>query len=123
MHRHNHHHQASSSSSIVVIIVVVVIINHHASSSSSSSIMHHHHLFHGTVTRARLNQLLRKLTGQQKAIDYDKVGERQRIVAIIGEDTPWPKPFELAYTPRYRLITLEFLSAFMYHPLAEDFQP
>ncbi|KAL8215809.1 hypothetical protein R6Q57_022646 [Mikania cordata] len=48
----------------------------------------------GTVTRNRRDRLLRKEMGQQKAIDYDllaELGQLERITAIIGEDTPWPR--------------------------------
>ncbi|KAL8202149.1 hypothetical protein R6Q57_011296 [Mikania cordata] len=64
--------------------------------------------------------------GQQKAIDYDlltQLGERERMTTIIGEDRPWSRLFEMCYAPRYRLITVEFLSTFIYRPLDLDFQP
>ncbi|KAD2804921.1 hypothetical protein E3N88_38298 [Mikania micrantha] len=37
-----------------------------------------------------------------------------RASAILGEDTPWTRMFDLADMPTYRLITVEFLSTFRY---------
>ncbi|KAL8218159.1 hypothetical protein R6Q57_021532 [Mikania cordata] len=61
--------------------------------------------------------------GQQKAIDYDllaKLGQLERMTAIIGEDTPWSRLFEMTFAPQYRLITVEFLSTFVFRPRAAD---
>ncbi|KAL8265084.1 hypothetical protein R6Q59_023214 [Mikania micrantha] len=80
----------------------------------------------GTVARTKRNRLLKKSMGQQKAIDYDlltQIGARERMTAIIGEDTPWTRLFEMCYAPQYRLITVEFLSTFIYRPVDPDFQP
>ncbi|KAL8192535.1 hypothetical protein R6Q57_027720 [Mikania cordata] len=41
-------------------------------------------------------------------------GEAERARAILGEDTPWTRLFDLAELPSYRLITVEFLSTFRY---------
>ncbi|KAL8225526.1 hypothetical protein R6Q57_018083 [Mikania cordata] len=41
-------------------------------------------------------------------------GEAERARAILGEDTPWTRLFDLAELPSYRLITMEFLSTFRY---------
>ncbi|KAL8215953.1 hypothetical protein R6Q57_022790 [Mikania cordata] len=41
-------------------------------------------------------------------------GEAERGRAILGEDTPWTRLFDLAELPSYRLITVEFLSTFRY---------
>ncbi|KAL8192871.1 hypothetical protein R6Q57_027319 [Mikania cordata] len=81
---------------------------------------------HGTVTRNRRDRLLRKEMGQQKAIDYDllaELGQLERMTAIISEDTPRLCLFEMTYAPQYRLITVEFLSTFVYRPHGPDFQP
>ncbi|KAL8193303.1 hypothetical protein R6Q57_026884 [Mikania cordata] len=64
--------------------------------------------------------------GQQKAIDYDlltQIGARERMTTIIGEDTPWFRLFEMCYAPQYQLITVEFLSTFIYRLVDPDFQP
>ncbi|KAL8223481.1 hypothetical protein R6Q57_018956 [Mikania cordata] len=45
------------------------------------------------------------------------------MMAIIGQDTPWSRLFEMTYAPQYRLITVEFLSTFIYRPCGPDFQP
>ncbi|KAL8227641.1 hypothetical protein R6Q57_015225 [Mikania cordata] len=42
------------------------------------------------------------------------VGEPVRTRAILGEDTPWTRLFDLVELPTYRLITVEFLSKFRY---------
>ncbi|KAL8200301.1 hypothetical protein R6Q57_011640 [Mikania cordata] len=47
----------------------------------------------------------------------------QRMTVIIGENTPWSRLFEMAFVPQYRLITLEFLSTFVYRPRGPDYQP
>ncbi|KAL8265145.1 hypothetical protein R6Q59_023275 [Mikania micrantha] len=78
------------------------------------------------ITYGRRDRLLGMEMGQQKAIDYDllmQLGELQRMVAIIGEDMPWSLLFDSTYAPQYRLITVEFLSTFVYRPQAPDFQP
>ncbi|KAL8218754.1 hypothetical protein R6Q57_022127 [Mikania cordata] len=80
----------------------------------------------GTVAHNRSDRLLRKEMGQQKAIDYDllaELGQLERMTAIIGEDTPWSRLFEMTYAPQYRLITVEFLSIFVYRPCGPDYQP
>ncbi|KAL8227067.1 hypothetical protein R6Q57_016899 [Mikania cordata] len=41
-------------------------------------------------------------------------GEAERARALLGEDTPWTRLFDLAELPTYRLITVEFLSTFQY---------
>ncbi|KAL8224223.1 hypothetical protein R6Q57_019698 [Mikania cordata] len=81
---------------------------------------------HVTVARGRCDRLLRKEMGHQKAIDYDlqtELGQQERMIAIIGEDTPWSRLFDTTYAPPYRLITVEFHSTFMYRPQGSDFQP
>ncbi|KAL8232852.1 hypothetical protein R6Q57_002630 [Mikania cordata] len=81
---------------------------------------------HGTVARNRRDRLLRKDMGQKKAIDYDllaELGQLERMTAIIGQDTPWSCLFEMTYAPQYRLITVEFLSTFVFRPHGPDFQP
>ncbi|KAL8208339.1 hypothetical protein R6Q57_007751 [Mikania cordata] len=63
--------------------------------------------------------------GHQKAIDYDlltELGQQERMMTIIGEDMPWFRLFDVTYAPQYRLITVEFLSTFMYRPQGPDFQ-
>ncbi|KAL8200156.1 hypothetical protein R6Q57_011495 [Mikania cordata] len=42
------------------------------------------------------------------------VGDEVRARAILGENTPWTRLFEIAELPTYRLITVEFLSTFRY---------
>ncbi|KAL8218139.1 hypothetical protein R6Q57_021512 [Mikania cordata] len=80
----------------------------------------------GTIARNRRDRSLRKEMGHQKTIDYDllaKLRQQERMTAIIDEDTPWSRLFEMTYAPQYRLIMVEFLSAFRYRPQAPDFQP
>ncbi|KAL8232043.1 hypothetical protein R6Q57_001821 [Mikania cordata] len=80
----------------------------------------------GTVARNRRDRILRKEMAQQKAIDYNllaELGQLERMTAIIGEDTPWSRLFEMTFAPQYRLITVEFLSTFVYRPRGPDYQP
>ncbi|KAL8229413.1 hypothetical protein R6Q57_014313 [Mikania cordata] len=80
----------------------------------------------GMVACSRRDRLLRKEMGQQKAIDYDllaELGQLERMTAIIGEETPWSRLFEMTFAPQYRLITVEFLSTFVYRPRGPDYQP
>ncbi|KAL8258783.1 hypothetical protein R6Q59_026736 [Mikania micrantha] len=80
----------------------------------------------GTSARNRRDRLLKKEMGNQKAIDYDllaELGQQERMTAIIGEDTPRSRLFEMTYAPQYRLITMDFLSTFGYRPQAPNFQP
>ncbi|KAL8231091.1 hypothetical protein R6Q57_000869 [Mikania cordata] len=80
----------------------------------------------GTVARNRRYRFLRKEIGQQKAIDYDLLGELgqlERMMAIIGDETLWSRLFEMTYALQYRLITVEFLSTFVYRPRGPDYQP
>ncbi|KAL8201432.1 hypothetical protein R6Q57_012771 [Mikania cordata] len=77
----------------------------------------------GTVARNRCNRLLRKGMGQQKAIDYHllaELGQLERMTAIIGEETPWSRLFEMMYAPQYRLITVE-LCGFAYELSLAEF--
>ncbi|KAL8223693.1 hypothetical protein R6Q57_019168 [Mikania cordata] len=77
----------------------------------------------GTIERSRRDRLLRKEMGQQKAIDYDllpELGQLERMTAIIGEDTPWSRLFDMTFAPQYRLTTVEFLSTFVFRPRATD---
>ncbi|KAL8209755.1 hypothetical protein R6Q57_006487 [Mikania cordata] len=67
-----------------------------------------------------------EIDGPAKAIDYDlltQIGARERMTTIIGEDTPLSRLFEMCYAPQYRLITVKFLSTFIYRPVDPDFQP
>ncbi|KAL8192180.1 hypothetical protein R6Q57_028042 [Mikania cordata] len=53
---------------------------------------------HWTVARNRGDRLLTKEMGQQKAIDYDllaELGQLERMTAIIGQDTPRSRLFEM----------------------------
>ncbi|KAL8225472.1 hypothetical protein R6Q57_018029 [Mikania cordata] len=77
----------------------------------------------GTIARNMRDRLPRKEMGQQKAIDYNllaELGQLERMTAIIGEDTPWSRLFEMTFTPQYKLITVEFLSTFVFRPRVVD---
>ncbi|KAL8208168.1 hypothetical protein R6Q57_007580 [Mikania cordata] len=45
------------------------------------------------------------------------------MTAIIGEETPWSRLFDMTFAPQYRLITVEFLSTSVYRPRGPDYQP
>ncbi|KAL8216294.1 hypothetical protein R6Q57_023131 [Mikania cordata] len=56
-------------------------------------------------------------------IDYNllaELGQLETMTVIIGEDTPWSRLFEMTFAPQYRLITVKFLSTFVYRPRAPD---
>ncbi|KAL8213930.1 hypothetical protein R6Q57_003379 [Mikania cordata] len=53
--------------------------------------------------------------GTARCIDLGVLGdcgEAERARALLGEDTPWTRLFDLAELPTYRLIMVEFLSTF-----------
>ncbi|KAL8223357.1 hypothetical protein R6Q57_018832 [Mikania cordata] len=65
----------------------------------------------------RCRRILRMSMGTPCCIDWGVIadcGEAGRARAILGEDTPWTRLFELAELPTYRFITVEFLSTFRY---------
>ncbi|KAL8205754.1 hypothetical protein R6Q57_009305 [Mikania cordata] len=65
----------------------------------------------------RCRRIVRMSMGTPGCIDWGILGdcgEVERARAIIGEDTPWTRLFDLAELPSYRLITVEFLSTFRY---------
>ncbi|KAD3338484.1 hypothetical protein E3N88_34005 [Mikania micrantha] len=65
----------------------------------------------------RCRRILRMSVPTPRCIDWGLLadaGEAVRARAILGEDTPWTRLFDLADLPTYRLITVEFLSTFRY---------
>ncbi|KAL8201893.1 hypothetical protein R6Q57_011040 [Mikania cordata] len=65
----------------------------------------------------RYRRILWMSMGTPRCIDWGVLtdcGEAERARAILGEDTPWTRLFELAELPTYMLITMEFLSTFRY---------
>ncbi|KAL8209202.1 hypothetical protein R6Q57_008614 [Mikania cordata] len=65
----------------------------------------------------RCRRIIRMSMGTPRCIDWGVLGhcgEAEWARAILGEDTPWTRLFDLAELPTYRLITVEFLSAFRY---------
>ncbi|KAD3641785.1 hypothetical protein E3N88_31009 [Mikania micrantha] len=65
----------------------------------------------------RCRQILRMSMGTPRCIYMFVLaycGEVVRARAILGEDTPWTRLFEIAELPSYMLITVEFLSTFRY---------
>ncbi|KAD3069253.1 hypothetical protein E3N88_37133 [Mikania micrantha] len=65
----------------------------------------------------RCRRILRMSVPTPRCIDWGLLadaGEAARARAILGEDTPWTRLFDLADLPTYRLITVEFLSTFRY---------
>ncbi|KAL8230407.1 hypothetical protein R6Q57_000185 [Mikania cordata] len=70
-----------------------------------------------SVAAMRCRRILRMSMGTPRCIDWGVLtdcGEAKRARAILGEDTPWTRLFDLAELPTYRLITVEFLSTFRY---------
>ncbi|KAL8215881.1 hypothetical protein R6Q57_022718 [Mikania cordata] len=65
----------------------------------------------------RCRRILRMSVVTPRCIEWGVLadaGEAVRARAILGEDTPWTRLFEIAELPTYRLITVEFLSTFRY---------
>ncbi|KAL8204455.1 hypothetical protein R6Q57_010078 [Mikania cordata] len=79
---------------------------------------HHEWLqFEPQSVAAKCRRIIRMSMGTPRCIDWGvpaDCGEAGRARAILGEDTPWTRLFELAELPTYRLITVEFLSTFRY---------
>ncbi|KAD2805176.1 hypothetical protein E3N88_38553 [Mikania micrantha] len=71
----------------------------------------------GSAAFMRCRRILRMTVPRPRCIDWGllaDVGEAARVRAILGEDTPWTRLFDIADMPTYRLITVEFLSTFRY---------
>ncbi|KAL8232943.1 hypothetical protein R6Q57_002721 [Mikania cordata] len=65
----------------------------------------------------RCRWILRMSVPTPRCIDWGvfaDAGEAVRARAILGEDTPWTRMFELTELPTYRLISVEFISSFRY---------
>ncbi|KAL8205518.1 hypothetical protein R6Q57_009069 [Mikania cordata] len=65
----------------------------------------------------RCRRIIRMSMGTPRFIDWGILGdcgEAERARAILGEDAPWTRLFDLAELPTYRLLTVEFLSTFRY---------
>ncbi|KAL8233098.1 hypothetical protein R6Q57_002876 [Mikania cordata] len=65
----------------------------------------------------RCRCFIRMSMGTPRCIDRGVLGdcgEAERARAILGEDTPWTRLFDLTELPTYRLLTVEFLSTFRY---------
>ncbi|KAL8231205.1 hypothetical protein R6Q57_000983 [Mikania cordata] len=65
----------------------------------------------------RCRRILQMSMATQCCIDWGVLadaGQAKRARAILGEDTPWTRLFDIAELPTYRLITVEFLSTFRY---------
>ncbi|KAL8231584.1 hypothetical protein R6Q57_001362 [Mikania cordata] len=71
----------------------------------------------GSAAAMRCRRIIRMSMGTPRCVDWGVLGdcgEAERARAILGEDTPWTRLFDLAELPSYRLITVEFLSTFRY---------
>ncbi|KAJ0451802.1 hypothetical protein HanHA300_Chr15g0571721 [Helianthus annuus] len=57
--------------------------------------------------------------GAHSAIDWDAIDEiieTPRVRRFIPVDSPWHRLFELAHTPSYKELLVEFFSSFTFHP-------
>ncbi|KAJ0428879.1 hypothetical protein HanHA300_Chr17g0651011 [Helianthus annuus] len=57
------------------------------------------------------------------ALDWgalEEVAEAARARQFIGDDTPWSRLFDIAYTPSYRVMACQFLSSFDFAPRPAD---
>ncbi|KAL8223736.1 hypothetical protein R6Q57_019211 [Mikania cordata] len=65
----------------------------------------------------RCRRILRMSMGTPRCIDWGVLAdcvEAGHARAILDKDTPWTRLFKLAELPTYRLITVEFISTFIY---------
>ncbi|KAL8231110.1 hypothetical protein R6Q57_000888 [Mikania cordata] len=64
----------------------------------------------------RCRQILRMSVAMPRCIDWgsSRFGKAGHARAILGEDTPGTRLFEIAELPTHRLLTVEFLSTFRY---------
>ncbi|KAL8211085.1 hypothetical protein R6Q57_005522 [Mikania cordata] len=71
----------------------------------------------GSAAAMRCRRIIRMSMGTPRCIDWGVLGdcgEAERARAILDEDTPWIRLFDLVELPSYRLITVEFRSTFRY---------
>ncbi|KAL8257275.1 hypothetical protein R6Q59_029316 [Mikania micrantha] len=65
----------------------------------------------------RCRRILRMSVATPRCIDWGVLadaGQAERARAILGEDTPWTRLFDIVELPTYWLITVKFLSTFRY---------
>ncbi|KAI3797546.1 hypothetical protein L1987_32804 [Smallanthus sonchifolius] len=70
-----------------------------------------------TEAFSRCQKLREVQMGPGTAVDWallEEVQEAERARAIIGEDTPWSRLFDLSFAETYRELVVEFLSTFIY---------
>ncbi|KAM0014628.1 hypothetical protein Hdeb2414_s0034g00725951 [Helianthus debilis subsp. tardiflorus] len=73
----------------------------------------------GTDAARHFQKLGRMHIGSHSAIDWDAIDaidETARVRRFIPVDSPWHHLFDLAHTPSYRELLVEFLSSFRFHP-------
>ncbi|MFS7936116.1 hypothetical protein Hanom_Chr05g00411651 [Helianthus anomalus] len=79
-----------------------------------------------TPASRHCQKLRRMHIGAHAAIDWDAIdaiSERHRVCRFIPVDSLWHRLFELAHTPSYRELLVEFLSTFTFHPPRADQPP
>ncbi|KAJ0591814.1 hypothetical protein HanHA300_Chr03g0077611 [Helianthus annuus] len=80
----------------------------------------------GTPASRHCQKLRRMHIGAHATIDWDAIdaiSETPRVCRFIPVDSSWHRLFELAHTPSYRELLVEFLSTFIFHPLRADQPP
>ncbi|KAM0019185.1 hypothetical protein Hdeb2414_s0026g00682601 [Helianthus debilis subsp. tardiflorus] len=73
----------------------------------------------GTPASRHCKKHRRMHIGAHSAIDsdaIDEISEMPRVRRFIPVDLLWHRLFELAHTPSYRELLVEFLSSFTFHP-------
>ncbi|XP_035836908.1 uncharacterized protein LOC118484905 [Helianthus annuus] len=76
----------------------------------------------GTDAARHCQKLRRMHVGSHPSIDWDamdEIAETPRVRRFIPIDSPWHRLFDLAHTPTYRELLVEFLSSFTFHPPGE----
>ncbi|KAJ0871065.1 hypothetical protein HanRHA438_Chr11g0507911 [Helianthus annuus] len=79
----------------------------------------------GTDAARHCQKLRRMHVGSHASIDWDameEIAETPRVRRFIPIDSPWHRLFDLAHTPTYRELLVEFLSSFTFHPPGEPVQ-
>ncbi|KAM0055397.1 hypothetical protein Hdeb2414_s0006g00205591 [Helianthus debilis subsp. tardiflorus] len=76
----------------------------------------------GTDAARHCQKLRRMHVGSHASIDWDameEIAETPRVRRFIPIDSPWHRLFDLAHTPTYRELLVEFISSFTFHPPGE----
>ncbi|KAI3802714.1 hypothetical protein L1987_30855 [Smallanthus sonchifolius] len=83
-------------------------------------------IYSGRIERFKKIMLGEVQLGPGTAVDWgllEEVQEAEQARAIIGQDTPWSRLFDLSFTETYREVIVEFLSTFIYSEAGLELLP